>query len=166
MRIDEHEVRLPNGERTRFEVDESIPFAVAVLLVRGTSVVLAREYRHAIGRWSHGLPGGAGDAGESPAAAARRECREELGLDPVDLEPLHTFFPNPGRSAWPLHLFVSRVTEEAPRDTSDPAERVEPVELSVAALDELILRGEIVDPALIIARAVAGARGALPVFGH
>ena len=91
-------VELPGGELIDFEVDESIPFAVAVLVIEGQSVVLARQYRYPIDRWIYDLPGGAGDAGEEPAAAAARECREELGLDPTELTPLHVFYPNPGRS--------------------------------------------------------------------
>ncbi|NQX27875.1 NUDIX hydrolase [Microbacteriaceae bacterium VKM Ac-2854] len=165
MRIEEHEVELPTGERTRFEVDRSIPYAVAVLLIRGDRLVLAREYRYAIDRWILNLPGGAGDTGEEPRLAAARECREELGMEPLDLAPLHTFFPNPGRSAWASHLFVATATAPARRDDSDPAEQVHLVELAVAELDALILGGEVVDPALLIARSMAGARGLLPPLG-
>jgi 8-oxo-dGTP diphosphatase len=62
--------------------------AVAVLLVASGKVLLVRRaIRPGLGRWS--LPAGFLNAGEDPAKAARRECREESGLD-VAVEGLLT----------------------------------------------------------------------------
>ncbi|QDX40571.1 NUDIX hydrolase [Salarchaeum sp. JOR-1] len=58
----------------------------------GTATTAAARVRDPAGRvafvrnrWSDGwvLPGGAVEPGETPAEAARREVREETGLDPV-----------------------------------------------------------------------------------
>jgi 8-oxo-dGTP diphosphatase len=46
------------------------------------------------GRWA--LPGGFVDENERLADAARRELKEETGVEPADLEQLHTF-GDPGR---------------------------------------------------------------------
>jgi 8-oxo-dGTP pyrophosphatase MutT (NUDIX family) len=123
VRIVEHEVVLPDGTSSTYEVDESVPFAVATLVVEEAQVVLARQYRYPLDRWIFDLPGGAGHATETPEDAARRELEEELGLIATELVPLQTFFVNPGRAAWPVHLFLC-VTETRPgvADTSDPAE--------------------------------------------
>ncbi|WP_135827571.1 NUDIX hydrolase [Halorussus halobius] len=64
---------------------------------RGTALAAAARVRDSEGRialvrnrWSDGwtLPGGAVESGESPAEAARREVREETGLDATVGEPL------------------------------------------------------------------------------
>jgi len=67
-------------------------------------VLLTRQYRYPINRWIYDLPGGAGAEDEIPAEAASCQLEEELGLIPNDLALLHTFFVNPGRSAWPEDL--------------------------------------------------------------
>ena len=45
--------------------------------------------RSSDGGWE--LPGGRLDRGEEPLAGVRREVREETGLDPSVVEPVHTF---------------------------------------------------------------------------
>ena len=49
-----------------------------ILLVDGKVLIVKPNYKNV---WL--LPGGVVDELESPLAAARRECREELGFDPV-----------------------------------------------------------------------------------
>ena len=166
VRLVDHVVTLADGSQSHYEVDESIPFAVATLVLDDGAVLLTRQYRFPINRWIYDLPGGAGAADEIPAAAARRELEEELGLIPNDLALLHTFFLNPGRSAWPVHVFVCDTgTRLGTADRSDPAEQVQLVRMSVSDLDAAIVTGEIVDPALIVARAAAAASGHLPPLG-
>ena len=166
VRLMDHAVMFADGSRSHYEVDESIPFAVATLVIDDGAVLLTRQYRYPINRWIYDLPGGAGAEDEMPAEAASRELEEELGLVPNDLALLHTFFVNPGRSAWPVHVFVCDAgTRKGTPDRSDPSEQVQLVRMSVSDLDTAIANGEIVDPALIVARAAAAARGYLPPLG-
>lgn len=160
MTITQREAVLSDGERISFEIDASIPFAVAILvLLPKGEVHLSRQYRYPIDRWIYDLPGGAGNADETPMEAAMRECEEETGLIPLDLTPLHTFWLNPGRSNWPVHIFVCTSTTPGTADRSDPAEQITGVRMRVSELDELIAAGEVVDPTLLVARLMAGVRG-------
>ena len=68
----DHSVLLGDGTQAHYEVDESVPFAVATLVIDGDSVLLTRQFRYPIGRWIFDLPGGAGEVGEKPVDAARR----------------------------------------------------------------------------------------------
>lgn len=163
--LTEHTVELPTGEVTMFEVDESITYAVAVLICpKPGSVILTRQYRYPIDAWIFDLPGGAGNENENPADAARRECREETGLIPDELVHLHTIYPNPGRSAWPLHLFFATTTTQGKPDISDPSEQVVTVITLLEDLDRLIRTGDIIDPALLTARLFAGLHKLLPAL--
>ena len=163
VRLVEHTVILGDGTRSCYEVDESIPFAVATLVIDSEHVILTRQYRYPLDRWIYDLPGGAGGENETPEEAARRELEEEIGLIPNALIPLHTFFVNPGRAAWPVHLFLCDAgTAAGTVDASDPAEQVQHARIKLDELDAAIASGEIVDPSLIVARACAAARGLLP----
>lgn len=163
VRLVDHTVVLEDGTRSSYEVDESIPFAVATLVVDDEHVVLTRQYRYPLDRWIYDLPGGAGSENETPEAAASRELEEELGIVPNELIPLHTFYMNPGRAAWPVHLFLCVAgTASGTIDTSDPTEQVKQARMTLGQLDAAIASGEIVDPSLIVARACAATRGFLP----
>lgn len=156
----DHTVALSDGSQTHYEVDESVPFAAAVLVVNGDDVLVTRQYRYPIDRWIFDLPAGGAEDGEEPIDTARRELEEEAAIVPISLVPLHTFFLNPGRASWPVHLFFS--SEATTRGTAareDPTEQVSAVWLRVEELDSLIAKGEIVDPTLIVARTMAASRG-------
>lgn len=162
-----HRVRIDDASEISYEVDESFPYAVATLVIDDDAVLLARQYRYPINRWIFDLPGGAGTVDEVPRDAAQRELEEELGLVANELRLLHTFYVNPGRAAWPVHVFVCTAgTSQGSIDTSDPAEQVTLVRMTIAELDARVASGEIVDPTLIIARAAAAAQGVLPPLTH
>jgi ADP-ribose pyrophosphatase len=78
-------------------------------------LVLARQYRPAVGRTTVEIPAGGIDDGEEAEAAACRELREELGLEPgrvVDLGPL---LPSPGTSSESIRLFAAFDCRETER---------------------------------------------------
>ncbi len=161
--LDEDDVLLPDGSASRYEVDESVPFAVATLVIDGDAVILSRQYRHPLGRWILDLPGGAGDAAERPVDAARRELEEERGLGAPEIRPLRTYAVNPGRASWLVHVFACTTpTTAGTADRSDPSEQVRLVRMPVVELDALIAAGGIEDPTLLIARAAAAEQGLLP----
>jgi 8-oxo-dGTP pyrophosphatase MutT (NUDIX family) len=63
---------------------------VKCVLTRGDEVLLVRHTYGPETRWE--LPGGGVRRGEEPRAAARREAREELGVDIADWRPLGDLF--------------------------------------------------------------------------
>jgi 8-oxo-dGTP pyrophosphatase MutT (NUDIX family) len=63
---------------------------VKCVLTRGGDVLLVRHTYGPRERWE--LPGGGVKRGEEPLAAARRETREELGLDLTEWRPLGDLF--------------------------------------------------------------------------
>jgi 8-oxo-dGTP pyrophosphatase MutT (NUDIX family) len=63
---------------------------VKCVLTRGAEILLVRHTYGSQGRWE--LPGGGVKRGEEPPAAARREAREELGVDVEEWRPLGDLF--------------------------------------------------------------------------
>lgn len=163
VKLTDYLVRLPSGELGHYEVDESIPFAVAVLIEQDDEILLTRQYRFPLNAWIFDLPGGAGEEGELPEIAARREVQEELGLSIDSMVALQHFFPNPGRSAWPVYLFLAKVAEEGLAALDDPWERVAGRRVKKSHVREMIAAGELVDPSLLIAWQSATAKGLLGI---
>jgi 8-oxo-dGTP diphosphatase len=81
--------------------------ALAVPLVGRTLLVARRPAgTHLEGRWE--FPGGKIRGGEKPSSAARRELREETGLDATALEPLLVLVHEYPERAVRLHVFLAR----------------------------------------------------------
>ena len=160
LHIVEHDAVLPNGQPTTYEVDHSETGAVAVLIKVGKDkVILTRQYRFPLDRWIYDLPGGGIHKDETTEAAAIRECREEAGVAPKNIQKLNTFYPNPARTDWPAHVYFAEDFEESKIELGDPSENVETVFMSIVELKKLVDNQEIVDPMLLVAWYTARDKG-------
>ncbi len=68
-------------------------------------VLLAREYRQRIKKYTWVFPGGRGERGETPRHTALRELQEEVGIKPLRLVPFHIFTYTNTR-AWKDYYFL------------------------------------------------------------
>jgi ADP-ribose pyrophosphatase len=69
--------------------------------------VLVRQYRFPLAKRLWEFPAGGKEPGESFAAAAKRELREEIGMNPGRLKKLLAFYPTPGVSGEKMHVFLA-----------------------------------------------------------
>jgi ADP-ribose pyrophosphatase len=81
-------------------------------------VVMVEQFRVApaiigMNPWFMEIVLGLGDSNETPEQAARREVKEETGLDVQDLLPIATYFSSPGGTTEYMHLFAGRITAPA-----------------------------------------------------
>jgi ADP-ribose pyrophosphatase len=147
-------VQLPHGAIVDMEVVRHAASVVLIPLDAKQQVVLVRQYRYAVDRWIWELPAGSVDAGESPQAAARRECAEEVGLRPGLVEQLGTFYPTPGFCDEAMIFFrLADLNPLGPHDPDvhlDPDEHFEIRRFSLDDLRTLIRRGEIQDMKTVV----------------
>ena len=142
-------ITLPKGHALDAEVVRHPGSVVIVPVTADHQVILVKQYRHAIGRYTWELPAGGLKPGEDVAAAARRECQEEVGMIADRIEPLGSFFPTPGYCDENMHFFLAAGLR-APRDGDteahqDEDEDIETRAVSLAELRAMIADGEVVD---------------------
>jgi len=131
VRVDE--IAAQCGTVTR-EVVEHEGAVVVVAVDAHGRVVLARQYRHAVGGALIELPAGGLEPGETPAETARRELREEAGLAASKWISLGSFFASPGFLREELHAFLALELSSVDRDLDDD----EDIELLWVPLADLL----------------------------
>ena len=142
-------VTIPNGRTVSLDMVRH-PGSVVLIPMRDDGrVVLIRQYRYALDRWIWELPAGSLDAGEDPAAAAARECEEEIGLVPGRVEFAGAWYPTPGFCTEVMNYY--RLGDLRERGSNDPPahkDEDEDIRVHVFTLDEareMVRRGEIID---------------------
>ncbi|SET00146.1 NUDIX hydrolase [[Clostridium] polysaccharolyticum] len=76
--------------QTLEELQNKHPDAVVLILHNetGDKVLLNKEFRMAVGKWVYNFPAGLIDEGEEPEESARRELKEETGLDLIKIDEI------------------------------------------------------------------------------
>lgn len=84
------------------------PGGVAVVpLDDDGSVLMVRQYRHAVGTDLLELPAGTLKKGEDPALTADRELQEEVGMTAASIELIGEFFLAPGYSSELMRVYLA-----------------------------------------------------------
>jgi 8-oxo-dGTP pyrophosphatase MutT (NUDIX family) len=163
LRLDE--LHAPDDSRSFPRLVLEHPGAVIVLAVDDRRQAYCLwQYRHPVQRRLVELPAGLLDAdGEAPEDTARRELREEAGLEAEDWTHLGSTWSSPGISAEVMHFFLAR----ALRDTEHAFERAhEEADMTggwvpLDALHAAVLAGDVADGPLVQALLLAEAKGLL-----
>lgn len=165
MALRADEVVMPGGRQARREIIEH-PGAVAIAaLDPDDRIMMIHQYRHAVRRRLWELPAGLLDvAGEDPANTARRELREEAGLEAAQWSVLLDVVPSPGFSDESVRVFLARGLTEVGRPESADDEEADLttrwITLSVAM--RMVLAGAIVNGVTVAAVLAAHVVAASP----
>lgn len=142
-------ITTPKGGQLDAEIVRHPGSVVLVPVTNEGTIILVRQYRHAIGRWAWELPAGTLEPNEDPKKAAARECQEEIGLIPSRLDRLGAFFPTPGYCDEEMHFYkAAGLREPGPDDEKaeqDEDEDIETRAFSVEQLRSMIQSNEIID---------------------
>ena len=156
-------VRLPDGEESVREWIRHPGAAAVVPLGADGHVTLVRQFRYPLRREFLEVPAGKFDAdGESALDVARRELREEVGLEAGRWTALGVTYPGIGYSSEQIHLFLAEDLGEVGAG-SDDDEFLEPVRMPFEEAARRARAGEVPDAktcvALLLAAAVIERRG-------
>jgi ADP-ribose pyrophosphatase len=142
-------IRLPKGGELQAEIIRHPGSVVIVPITAENEIILVRQYRPAIGRWAWELPAGSLKPGEDVERAARRECQEETGLMPSQLERMGSYFPTPGYCDEEMTFFkATGLRTPGPEDEEahrDEDEDIEARAFAHAELRRMIELGELID---------------------
>lgn len=143
--VENHTVRLPDGRRSQRDIVRH-PDAIAVVAeLADGRFVMVRQYRKAIEQASLELPAGCLEAGETPAACARREIQEETGYAVQELTALGSVYSSPGFCDETLWLFHARLSDDAAPPQPDADEDIAVEFMTRDTLEAAMLDGRIRD---------------------
>ena len=144
LRLEDAE--LPNGKSITLEVVHHPGAAAIVALDAHGEVTLLRQWRHAAGGYIWELPAGLlASPSEPPEQCARRELREETGLEARDVVHLGTIFTTPGFCDERIHLFLARGLVAGGHAHEHDEVIAEIAHRPLAEALDMIRRGDIVD---------------------
>lgn len=163
-------VRMPDGTVAAREIVEHADAVAVVPVDDGGRVVLIRQYRHALRAYQLEVPAGKLDVdGEAPAAAARRELIEEVGLDADALTQLVHFRNSAGwtTESTTVYLATGLRPVAAPEGFTPKAEEadMEVVRLPLADAVARAERGEVADAKTLIGLLLCRGRLHSPASG-
>lgn len=141
-------VLLPDG---REAVRECVRHSggAAVLLVVDGKVALVKQHRYLYGKNIYEIPAGKLEAGEEPAAGAKRECEEETGYS-AEVEKLLKIYPSTGYTDEVIHIFLAKNAKFVGQRTDD-GEFLTCEFIPLEKVVEMIESGEICDAKTVAA---------------
>ena len=137
-------VTLPNGVTIDLEMVRHPGAAAVVPLKDDGTVVLIRQFRHAVGGFIFEIPAGKLHLGEDPKACAARELEEEIGYQAGTLELLSSIFTAPGFTDEVIHIYKATGMTKTQQNL-DRDEVLEIVEMPLPEAIDMIRTGAIRD---------------------
>ncbi len=149
INVDNLTVTLPDGRQATRDIVRHPGASVIVPLNEKGEVYMVRQFRKPIDTVTLEIPAGKLDPGEDPLVCAKRELKEETGLDAKEIRHLVSIHSTPGFSDEVLHLYSATGLSEG-ESCADEDEFISTERYPVAELIEMILNGRITDAKTII----------------
>jgi 8-oxo-dGTP pyrophosphatase MutT (NUDIX family) len=141
MEVFEDEVIKPDGKDGTYATVRIKDGASILALDDDGFCYLVREFRYALGREDVAIVGGAIDEGEEPMDAARRELREELGIEAAEWTEMGRTHHSTSVIDSSSTLFLARKLTFTKKE-EDSTEMLETVKMPFTEAVEKALNGE------------------------
>jgi ADP-ribose pyrophosphatase len=148
FRVEIDRVTLPTGHTVDMELIRHAGSVVLLPIPEPGKIILIRQYRYTVGRDIWELPAGGVKPGEDLAAAAARECEEEINLAPHKVTLVGSYYPTPGICDELMNFFLCEdLRAPAPDSTAkkDEDEDIHPRVFTMADARALVASGDIID---------------------
>ena len=145
--IYDDEMRLPNGEIEHWDyVHHRMGAAAVVPVLPDGKILLVKQFRPALNRYTWELPAGCRDAEDEPTSiTAKRELEEETGYSTDDLSRLLSLKTTVAFCNELVDVYLAKNIYKVSEQHLDPAEDISLREWSVDELLEKIYSGEMQD---------------------
>lgn len=112
--VRQDQVELPDGRQITLDIVDHRDAVTLLPVDVDGNLWFVRQYRHPAGQILLELPAGVMEAGEPSEESARRELREETGMDALNLQKLGVFYLAAGYSTECMHVFLASDLVYAP----------------------------------------------------
>ena len=119
-------------------------YVVVFAITPDKKVLLVSQYKHGVDDIMTELPAGLIDAGETPAACAARELREETGYVAKEMEYLGAYYNSPGKIMQKAHLFLARNAVMHGKPELDENEDIKVKLVDVEKISEMMISNSLV----------------------
>ena len=137
-------IMLPNGNSTHMDIIRHPGASAIIPMIERHTVILLKQYRHAIGSYIWEIPAGTLEKNETPVACAKRELIEETGYSGTQWKKLAKIIPVPGYSDEIIHIFLASHLQPAQQNL-DTNEIIDVHTLKLSTALKMIYNGEIND---------------------
>ncbi|MBL6962090.1 MAG: NUDIX hydrolase [Anaerolineales bacterium] len=143
LKVESHEVQLPDGQIIPDWTWVTIPSAAIVLARREDGQFLCfRQTKYAVEGTSLATVGGMLEKNEEPLDAAKRELLEEIGYQSSNWVDLGSYILDPNRGVATMYLFLALDAKFISPPNSDDLEDQEIILLNQDGLEQALKAGE------------------------
>ncbi len=142
LEVYEDSVVRPNGEPGTYTTVRLKPGVSVLPIEPDGGVYLTRQFRYAAGAESVEVVSGGIDGGAEPEESAKKELREELGIEAMQLVNLGRMDMDTSIVHCPVSLFLARGLKFTEAE-QEGTERIEPFRTTLRQAVEMVMRGEI-----------------------
>ena len=116
FRLARENVTLENGVTIDLDIIHHPGASAIVPLTENNTLLMIKQYRHAVGDFIWEIPAGTLDPDENPLQCAERELIEETGFSAKAWQKLGEITPLPGYSDERIHIFLATDLTPASQD--------------------------------------------------
>ncbi|PIR74247.1 MAG: NUDIX hydrolase [Candidatus Magasanikbacteria bacterium CG10_big_fil_rev_8_21_14_0_10_47_10] len=137
------DVALPDGTFGTYAYLDSVAGAFVIAQRDDGKILVLREWRYPIQGWTWCFPAGGVEENETPLETAKRELKEETGVEAVHWDDLGDLRIDPGKNKHTAQFFYATGLTEGKRGAPEPGELHEVHWLSIVEIETAIQSGEI-----------------------